>query len=319
MTTPSPPSGSLPLGKVLASTEKKTRDKAIKNLSVFLSQSGDHAISKYEMDKLWKGIFYCFWMSDKPLVQQALASELAELLLTIPSDAESIAFLRRFWETIVREWNGIDRLRMDKYYMLVRRFVNASFRLLIRAKWQKEIVAGYTNILSQVGGPLCPSDTKVPTGLGNHVADIYLEELDKALVKTSDAEQSLPVPILVAVEPFFNLSARTDSKLTFKRVQSTLWEPLFEAFGSEDVDDEDGRPRKRVRRAQDAPLEALVAHSCLRDPATEKALSRDELKRQLRKALFDVASRPETRDSSRRKLYKLYQAEAGDDASDEED
>ena len=50
-------------------------------------------------------------MSDKPLVQQALASELAEILLTIESTTSSLAFLRGFWETTVREWNGIDRLR----------------------------------------------------------------------------------------------------------------------------------------------------------------------------------------------------------------
>lgn len=63
------------------------------------------------MSKLWKGIFYCFWMSDKPLVQQALAAELAELLLTIQTTEASLSFLRGFWESIVREWGGIDRLR----------------------------------------------------------------------------------------------------------------------------------------------------------------------------------------------------------------
>jgi ribosomal RNA-processing protein 1 len=80
------------------------------------------------MDKLWKGIFYCallslaalvvtdvsckgFWMSDKPLVQQALASELAELILTISSTTASLGFIRGFWQMTVREWNGIDRLR----------------------------------------------------------------------------------------------------------------------------------------------------------------------------------------------------------------
>ena len=50
-------------------------------------------------------------MSDKPLVQQALASELADLLLITTSTSASLAFLRGFWETTVREWNGIDRLR----------------------------------------------------------------------------------------------------------------------------------------------------------------------------------------------------------------
>ena len=91
--------------------EKKIRDKAIKNLSVFLSDPSRDDISKPDMDRLWKGIFYGFWMSDKPVVQQALAGELAELILTITTTTSSISFLHGFWRTIVREWNGIDRLR----------------------------------------------------------------------------------------------------------------------------------------------------------------------------------------------------------------
>ena len=112
-----------------------------------------------------------FWMSDKPRVQQDLAQELAELLLTITSIPSSLSFLKGFWITTVREWNGIDRLRyvlyafpvllaaqssprMDKYYMLVRRFLNASFRLLIRAKWDPSSLQEYTAILANTGGPL---------------------------------------------------------------------------------------------------------------------------------------------------------------------
>ncbi|EAU92801.1 ribosomal RNA processing protein [Coprinopsis cinerea okayama7 len=312
-------STSLPLGKVLASTDKKTRDKAIKNLSAFLSQSGENAISKPDMDKLWKGIFYCFWMSDKPLVQQGLASELAELLLTIPSNNESIAFLRGFWETIVREWNGIDRLRIDKYYMLVRRFVNASFRLLQRAKWDKSIIEQYTEILNKAGGPLCPVDIKVPTSLSYHLADIYLEELEKVQRKATEADKLHPIPLLLILEPFFTLSAQTTSKLTFKRVESSLWRPLFVSLSSqsdEQDEEDDGRPRKRAR-LDDDDLSAVIANSCLRDPSSEKPLSREDLRKQLRRALFDVASRPETRDSSRRQLYVLYKDEEGE--SDDDD
>jgi ribosomal RNA-processing protein 1 len=50
-------------------------------------------------------------MSDKALVQQALASELANLFLSIDSNTVSFEFLGGFWRTIVREWQGIDRLR----------------------------------------------------------------------------------------------------------------------------------------------------------------------------------------------------------------
>jgi ribosomal RNA-processing protein 1 len=82
----------------------------VKGLASFLSASG-HDLPPAEMAKLWKGIFYCFWMSDKPLVQQALATELAELLLIISSSEGAFAFLQGFWQATVREWGGIDRLR----------------------------------------------------------------------------------------------------------------------------------------------------------------------------------------------------------------
>ena len=44
--------------------------------------------------------------------------------------------------------------RMDKYYMLVRKFVNASFRLLIRTKWDAAAIEEYNLILSGPNGPL---------------------------------------------------------------------------------------------------------------------------------------------------------------------
>ena len=50
-------------------------------------------------------------MSDKALVQQALASELANILLSIDKNAASLEFLAGFWRAVVREWEGIDRLR----------------------------------------------------------------------------------------------------------------------------------------------------------------------------------------------------------------
>lgn len=52
-----------------------------------------------------------FWMSDKPIVQQDLSQELANLVLVIPSLDSAIGFIRGFWEATVREWSGIDRYR----------------------------------------------------------------------------------------------------------------------------------------------------------------------------------------------------------------
>lgn len=51
-------------------------------------------------------------MSDKPLVQQALAETLGSLVLDIPSD-NAIPFVKAFWEIHCNEWHGLDRIRYD--------------------------------------------------------------------------------------------------------------------------------------------------------------------------------------------------------------
>ncbi|KAF8641226.1 hypothetical protein AX17_000860 [Amanita inopinata Kibby_2008] len=289
-----------PLGKYLASTDKRTRDKAIKHLLAFLS-SPQTSLSNSDLAKLWKGIFYCFWMSDKPLVQQALASELAELLLTITTTSASITFLRGFWESTVREWNGIDRLRIDKYYMLVRRFVNATFRLLIRTEWDLGACQDYNNILAGQGGPLSPSDIRVPTSLTYHLADIYVEELEKALGATPSP---LPAPLLTLLMPFFSLAAQTPNKITYERLQSGLIRPLFRALSNQVRPD--AEPRDDYSN--------LIFNACYEKPLTEGPARPAVLKKKLLRALFEIASRQDTRDSNRRKLYAIWQE--GEDADE---
>ncbi|THV07530.1 Nop52-domain-containing protein [Dendrothele bispora CBS 962.96] len=313
-------SSALPLGKYLASTEKKTRDKAIKILSTFLSDPSQDAIPRSEMIKLWKGIFYCFWMSDKPLVQQALASELAEIVLTITTTTSALTFLSGFWETIVREWNGIDRLRMDKYYMLVRRFVNASFRLLIREDWDARYVEEYNKILSREGGPLNPTDTRVPSSLPFHLSDIYLEELDKAMKTSSKDSDISPTPLKPLLIPFFRLAARTNASTTSKHLQSTLIQPLLSSFSSSSEEPGDLRSKKRRRLNSGSDGEeplypSINANSCFDEP-TSSSLSCPVLKQKILKEIFKIAGEPESRDSNRRRLYALWKEEKDDDDDD---
>ncbi|KAG6901818.1 hypothetical protein C0995_007617 [Termitomyces sp. Mi166 len=296
-----------PLGKYLASTEKNIRDKAVKNLSAFLSES-TNVLSKPDMDKLWKGIFYGFWMSDKPLVQQALATELTDLVLSISQTTSALMFLRGFWEMIVREWNGIDRLRIDKYYMLVRKFVNVSFRLLIRTGWDVNVINEYNDILTASGGPLCPSDLKVPTSLAYHLADIYVEELDKVLSLSTSPTDSLPAPLHPLLIPFLLLAAQTPVSVTYKRIQSALMDPLFSALNPPPEDEEPLSKRTRLTTTESQPglYSCVVINSCYENPKTEGRVDGPTLRMKLLRLVFEIASRPETRDSNRRKLYALW-------------
>ncbi|KAI6120634.1 Nop52-domain-containing protein [Pisolithus croceorrhizus] len=291
------------------SKEKKTRDKAVKNLAVFLSDDESNEIPDIEMAKLWKGIFYCFWMSDKPLVQQALASELAELLLTIKRVSSSLRFLRGFWMTIVREWHGIDRLRMDKYYLLIRRFLNASFRLLIQAHWENSALKGYNAILTDSGGPLCASDIKVPSSLSYHLADIYLGELDKAV--TSFDEPS-PVPLLALLHPFIALAAQTPTSTTYKHIENALFRPLLAVLRPPRT----SSPQKRAR-LPGSQLANIPSAACKYDPSSGGAIEALALRQEVLQTLFDVASAESTRGSNRRKMYTLYKEVAEDDDGSE--
>lgn len=49
-------------------------------------------------------------MSDRPRTQQRLAIDLAGLVDVLP-DENVVPFLEAFWNTMAREWNGIDVLR----------------------------------------------------------------------------------------------------------------------------------------------------------------------------------------------------------------
>ncbi|KAG1838345.1 Nop52-domain-containing protein [Suillus tomentosus] len=298
-----------PLGKYLASSEKKTRDKAVKNLAVFLSSDSENVLPDLEMAKLWKGIFYCFWMSDKPLVQQALAGELAELILTIADVPSSLNFLRGFWTMTVREWNGIDRLRMDKYYMLIRKFVNASFRFLVRTKWDSATVEEYNLILSGPSGPLCPNDIRVPTSLAFHLSEIYIEELEKAL---TNSESPTPVPLSTLLSPFIVLAARTPTNTTYRHIQSSLFEPLHNLLKSSS-----GPPSRKKARTLSPDYSKLLVNACTSSSNSDQAMDVDAVRKSILQKIFDVASETETRDANRRRMYTFYKNAVEDDEDED--
>lgn len=51
-----------------------------------------------------------YWLSDKVPIQQELADNLASLCLILP-DMNGIRYVNAFWDTMMAEWYGIDRLR----------------------------------------------------------------------------------------------------------------------------------------------------------------------------------------------------------------
>jgi len=197
----------------LAANEKSTRDQAVANLRTYLRSR--QTFSEEELLKLWKGLFYCMWMSDKMRNQQQLARDLADLT-DVVSKPTFIPFVDAFWKTMAREWNGIGRLRMDKYYYLVRQFLYVSLRRLAKSGWGDEetldeLVATFSDT------PLNPRDMKIPNGLRYHMLDIYLDELEKV-----DDEYEADIPAEKLLKPVMIVLKDCPTKSIRKRAKEEL-------------------------------------------------------------------------------------------------
>ncbi|KAF2869707.1 hypothetical protein BDV95DRAFT_84477 [Massariosphaeria phaeospora] len=223
-----------PFIKNLASSDKRIRDQALESLRVYLG--GRSQIPELDLLKLWKGLFYCLWMQDKPLNQQRLARDLASLPSTLQPGVV-LPFLSAFWRTIAREWGQIDALRMDKYLFLIRQYVNASWRYLSRDSWgNRAAVQEYAQILAEC--PLSAADVKVPNGLRYHVLDVFVDELEKVQEKW-DGEGNKAV-LETLVEPIEKLVTESKVKAVRGAAQECLADDRLRRWRGQEADTNGG-------------------------------------------------------------------------------
>jgi len=161
----------------LASNEPWVRDKAVKKLKKWFGAKQDD-FEEVEMMKIWKGLYYCFWMSDKPLVQEELAENISSFVSCFRNTNSSLVFVKSFLKTFGREWFGLDRWRTDKFMMFTRRFLRYTFRFVASNTWQNDLIEKVVNIFREEL-ILCPiSNTSL--GFQLHFTDVFLEEIAKA-------------------------------------------------------------------------------------------------------------------------------------------
>ncbi|KAF7894981.1 hypothetical protein EAF00_006795 [Botryotinia globosa] len=178
--------------KELAANDKKTRDAALQSLRTYLSAS--RALSHLDYLKIHSGLFYSMWMCDRPLPQQSLANSLASLLSSL-SPSTQAPFYTGFWEIMSKEWERIDVLRMEKFLLLVRRYLAAGFEVVVSgssasASAGKKSKKASTKVVSDSGEQILevlssipcgsgPDAQRTPNGMRFHVIDIWIDELEK--------------------------------------------------------------------------------------------------------------------------------------------
>ncbi|KAG2493648.1 hypothetical protein HYH03_008165 [Edaphochlamys debaryana] len=257
--------GASRFAQALGSCDYQTREQGVRALTRWLTRNTE--ITEVQMLKIWKGVFYCFWHSDKAPVQQELAERLAAILTQL-NEQSAYRFYAAFITTMRREWFGIDRLRLDKFLMLIRKFVRQMLACLKASKWRSDLVQRYADHLR--AHVLLPDDTLSAAGLGYHVADLLLEELRGV----ADGKE-VPGRALGALLLPFGAALQVGEQVVLTRIGEGLFDSLLSELASP---------------TDDSPYLAQL------DVPT------------LAQQLFDLGAAPETRARNRQVLYDLSSA-----------
>ncbi|NXN30261.1 RRP1B protein, partial [Nycticryphes semicollaris] len=305
----------------LAANEKRIRDRALKKLRGYISvrtQRPAGGFSQEELLKVWKGLFYCMWMQDKPLLQEELADNISQLIHVIQNTEARNLFIQTFWQTMNREWNGIDNLRLDKYYMLMRRILRQSFEVLKRNEWDESLMELLLPLLiKEVMDP----ESNAPTGIKLHFIDIYLDELAKVGAKELTADQNLKF-----IEPFCKIAATSKEQGMLHAVATGIFELIVDQspYAIEDLMKELGNNNEEDASEEDKQENEEVlnttADRCLSRKSaqtSEKTEDADENAddgigtvlqfdyKAVADKLFEFASKKNTPSRNRKRLYKL--------------
>ncbi|OMO70850.1 Nucleolar, Nop52 [Corchorus olitorius] len=202
--------------KQLAACDKSTRDRAVRSLiNTWLPSQAE--VSDEEMKKLWKGLFYCVWHADKFPAQ----SDLIEKLSTVLPNLEPALFLQYFSVfllTMRREWTGIDRLRLDKFYLLIRRFLNCFFLALKKLSWDLDFTRRSIRVL--VDGTFLADDKFQGSGVNYHIASVFLEELRPFLPVRKEVAE-------VLLEPFLEIMGKLSDKVLVGKIRSNVFDEFI--------------------------------------------------------------------------------------------
>lgn len=144
----------------------------------------------------------------------------------------------------------------------------------------------------------------MPISLGMHLADIYVEELDKVL-RQPEVDAAPSCPLVEVLRPHITLLARTPHQVMHNRLMTALFTPLLDALALASSAEE--RPRKRAK--VDEPMYAhVIMHS-----TTSEGDSPEAIRLAVLKAMFEAAAAERAVESNRRKIYKVWREEGDDE------
>nr|XP_011724226.1 ribosomal RNA processing protein 1 homolog A [Macaca nemestrina] len=314
------------LAQRLAGNEQVTRDRAVRKLRKYIVARTQRAAGGFTHDellKVWKGLFYCMWMQDKPLLQEELGRTISQLVHAFQTTEAQHLFLQAFWQTMNREWTGIDRLRLDKFYMLMRMVLNESLKVLKIRGWEERQIEELLELLTS---EILHPSSQAPHGVKSHFIEIFLEELTKVGAEELTADQNLKF-----IDPFCRIASRTKDSLVLNNIARGIFETIVEQapLAIEDLLNElDARDEEAASDSEESSEggergDALSQKRSERPPAGSVCRAEPEAGEQtgddrdsggpvlqfdyeaVANRLFEMASRQSTPSQNRKRLYKV--------------
>ncbi|XP_055322739.1 ribosomal RNA processing protein 1 homolog isoform X2 [Sitodiplosis mosellana] len=200
------------------------KEKHIDKLSIWLKNRAACTEEFTDKDclRIWKGLYYSMWMSDKPIPQENLANKIAGLLNSFDQIEASLQFFAAFLKTMAMEWNSIDQWRIDKFMMLVRKVTREVLRILQTNNWNDEAIEKLNQTLSKT---VLGAEFHVPRGLFMHFTELFFEEVAKVSNGEIEADS-----ITKLLKPFmFYVASQSDYKLIQFVVRQVFNHLLFQS------------------------------------------------------------------------------------------
>lgn len=255
------------------SSEQSIRDVAVAELQSTI-EAGELDFSDIELRKLFQGIFYCFYHSDKPAYQHELADKFTGFLNKIESEEKKLLWHRHFFKMLSMHWDKLDNWRMNKYLMLIRKQIIVVFQH-VQTIWakntkklQKYMDAIYEESLKEVD---------VPMGIGLQMADVYIDEIANNFEKL-DLTQ---VRVAALLSPFLQALGKIHQIALFQRIKEKVFLKLLDCNG---INSDEQNPLY-------FPKFDIVDYS--------------------ENQMFKVASSNDTIESRRDEIYTMYEKAAG--------
>lgn len=250
------------LARLLAHNDKAVRDATVEKLGLWLSRRA--VVTEMDMLKVWKGLFYCFWMSDKRPVQSELASKIAKFIGEMePERAEQ--YLKASFDTLAREWTKIDQLRMDKFMMLARKICFEAISYMQARDWAPGTVRALVKVMSSA---VFEVNNRAKRGICLHCAELFLDEVDRVLVLRPSPPLKFDT-LLLLLAPFWDL-LRFDSDDSYTRVVNEEIVDRLIALSTADDNDAPAPGLSAVVSGRNGDLAVLMMKLAFHPKTSEK-------------------------------------------------